>query len=93
MYDPDNIFSVYQSRITRAEGICAKDRVKELGVRKIMILASVHGVPENHVNCGIILDKLNVNQILYTFTGDFKLFNIGNTFTRSGCIQSNVFNI
>ena len=46
MFDPDNIFSINLPSITRAEGIGAKEKGKELGVLKIVILASVQGVPE-----------------------------------------------
>ena len=91
MYDPDNIFSPAVSRTTRAQGIGSRDKVKELGVLKIMILASVQGVPENHVNCKIILDKLNINQMLYTFTGDLKLYNIGKLFNLEISEEYNTF--
>ena len=41
-----------------------------------MILASAPNVPESYLNCSIIMEKVNINSVVYTFTGDLKIYNI-----------------
>ena len=77
MYDEEDIIPVNNKpRITRMDGIGAGTSYRLTGRRKIMILASAPKVPENHHNCSIFIDKVNINSLVYKFTGDLKLYNI-----------------
>ena len=60
----------------RSDGIGASEKFRELGVRKVMILASVENVPESYQNCRIILEKVNIVQMIFHFAGDLKMLNI-----------------
>ena len=77
MYDDEDLLNIStKERITRAEGIGSGSSYKLTGRRRIMILASAPKVPENYHNCGIFIQNVAINSLLYTFTGDLKLYNI-----------------
>ena len=58
-------------RGNREEGISGAPQFRDWGARKMMLLAVVHKVPENHHNLSIIFDVVGVNQIPFKLTGDF----------------------
>lgn len=77
MYDEEDILpNNNKERVTRAEGIGAGTSYRLTGRKKIMILASAPKVPENYNNCAIFINKVNISSLVYTFTGDLKLYNI-----------------
>ena len=52
------------------------DKWKDTGRYKIIFLASAPMVPVNSGNCKIFMNKTNINEILYTFSGDLKIMNM-----------------
>ena len=46
------------------------------GVRKILLLAITPKVNESYHNVRVLLEKVKINELLYKFTGDLKLYNI-----------------
>ena len=76
MYDEDELMNNTKDRVVRSGGIGSGSSYKLTGRRKIMILASAPGVPENYHNCALIMEKVDINSLLYTFTGDLKLYNL-----------------
>ena len=75
-YNPDNLEKVVKKRVKRSDGIGAGESFREMGVRKVMILASVEGVPESYQNCQIILEKVDIVQMIFHFAADLKMINI-----------------
>ena len=77
-YDPDKLFHNRGNitRIKRKDGIGSKQMFRENGVRKVQVLASVEGIPENYSNVRTILQKVDISQVMFKFTGDLKMLNI-----------------
>ena len=77
LYDEDDLLPAnIKQRSVRAGGIGSGTNYRLTGRKKIMIVASAPGVPETYKNCALIIDKVKINTLLYTFTGDLKLYNI-----------------
>ena len=77
MYDPGDLLpGKEQVRNTRKSGIGHSVRFKEIGVKKVMILACAPKVPENVFNTQVFIEKVGLHRLPYTFTGDLKLLNI-----------------
>ena len=77
LYDDEQLLHMNNGvRVTKDEGIGCSCHFKLTGRKKIIILASAPNVPENYNNCSIILNKVDINTIAYTFTGDLKIYNI-----------------
>ena len=65
-----------QSNLSRREDGSVKMELVEAsssltGARKMMLLAVVRKVPENHRNLDLILKAIQLNLINYKITGDF----------------------
>ena len=63
-------------RVKRSGGIGSNTSYRDLGSKKVIILAAMSGVPETYNNCKVIFDKLQLSTLLFKFAGDFKIFNI-----------------
>ena len=86
LYDEDDLLpSNIKQRSVRAGGIGSGTNYRLTGRKKIMIVASAPGVPETYKNCALIIDKVKINTLLYTFTGDLKLYNIVGGLMSSSC--------
>ena len=85
MYDDEDLLHTTKDRVTRAEGIGSGSSYRLTGRRRIMILASAPKVPENYFNCSIFINKVNINSLVFTFTGDLKLYNIIGGLMSSSC--------
>ena len=58
-------------RRTRGEGISGGPQLKDWGARKMILLAIVHKIPENHHNLSIIFEAIKLENIPFKLTGDF----------------------
>ena len=77
MYDEDDVIPVEShSRVTREDGIGGGHVYRDLGGRKVIILAAVPDIPENYENCQTIFEKVQLKKILYRFAGDIKIYKI-----------------
>ena len=74
-----------KQRVVRSSGIGSGTDYRLTGRKKIMILASAPGVPETYNNCALFIDKVQINNLSYTFTGDLKLYNIVGGLMSSSC--------
>ena len=54
------------------QGVAAKQG-KNSGVKKLLLIAVVPGVPENHFNVKTILDQVNMEAIEFTVAADVKM--------------------
>ena len=54
------------------QGVAAKQG-KNSGVKKLLLIAAVPGVPENHFNVKTILDQVNMEAIEFTVAADVKM--------------------
>ena len=63
-------------RVKRSGGIGSNTSYRDLGSKKVIILAAMSGVPETYNNCKVIFDKLQLSTLLFKFAGDLKIFNI-----------------
>ena len=59
-----------KKRRTREEGIRGGAMFHSWGVRKLLVLALVQGVPESNHNLGIIFSVVSLQEIKYRITGD-----------------------
>ena len=77
LYDPENLLPATDtSRISRKDGIGSGSSYRMTGVRKILLLAITPKVNESYHNVRVLLEKVKINELLYKFTGDLKLYNI-----------------
>ena len=49
---------------------------KDTGVNKVLVLAFVKNVTENHANLQILIEKTKLNNIKFYLAADLKLLNI-----------------
>ena len=74
LYDAEDLLSIQSlQRTTRSDGIGSGDKKKLGGPKKAVVLASSPDVPENYGNLKIFLEKVGVHNLLFTFSGDFKV--------------------
>ena len=59
----------------REVNIYSKD-TKNTGVNKVIVLAFVKDIPENHRNLQILFQKTNLNDMKFSLASDLKLLNI-----------------
>ena len=69
------ILKTFFRTIFSYQGVAAK-QAKNSSVKKLMLLATVPGIPENYFNVKTILDNLNLESVEFTVAADIKMCKI-----------------
>ena len=77
LYDAENLLpGSATNRVSRQDGLGAGPGYRLTGVKKILLLATAPRVSESYFNTGVLFQKVRIQDLLYKFTGDLKLYNI-----------------